>query len=229
MRCFGVEIHRAGSMRHSIGEECGHLARLGVYPRTTIDVGAAEGTPGLYQYFPEAALLLIEPLAEYEAALRRTCRDRGNASFRLAAGGRQVGTVEINVSTEDPTGSACLVDPRSNRTVRTVPLTTLDVECEARSLRGPYLLKLDLQGYELEVLRGARQVLRDTHVAILEVSFFRFFTTNPIFSGVVAFMSERGFELYDILGASVRPYDRALAQADVVFADRVVRSAERFA
>ena len=57
------------------------------------------------------------------------------------------------------------------------------------------------------------------------------FTSNPIFSEVILFMAERGFELYDFLGSSTRPLEGALAQADVVFARRtgMLRQQERFA
>jgi hypothetical protein len=114
---------------------------------------------------------------------------------------------------------------------RRVPMITLDEECATRSLQGPYLVKVDTQGFELEVLRGASAVLEQTEVLILEVSFFRLFTSNPIFSEVVAFMADRGFEFYDLLGSSTRPLDGALAQADVVFArrDGMLRRQERFA
>lgn len=40
------------------------LDRYGLRPRTVIDVGVAEGTPWLYEAWPDAALVLIDPSRE---------------------------------------------------------------------------------------------------------------------------------------------------------------------
>jgi len=230
-RAFGIEISRAKSTRNSIGEHCALLVRLGFEPKTIIDVGAADGTPGLYDYFPQADLLLIDPLEEHIPALEEIRRKHVKARITLGAAGPQSGKIAINVYPDRLTGSSCLVDPCGVGGPRQVPMITVDEECRARSLGGPYLIKIDTQGFELEVLRGASAVLEQTEIVILEVSFFRLFTSNPIFSEVVIFMAERGFEMYDLLGSSTRPLDGALAQADVVFARRngMLRRQERFA
>ena len=43
-----------------------------------------------------------------------------------------------------------------------------------KSLHGPYLLKIDVQGAELDVLEGAQNLLKDTEAVVLEVSMFGF-------------------------------------------------------
>jgi FkbM family methyltransferase len=230
-RAFGIEISRAKTTRNSIAEHCALLVRLGFEPKTIIDVGAADGTPGLYDYFPAADLLLIDPLEEHIPALQEISRKHVKARISLGAAGARSGKIAINVYPSRLTGSSCMVDPCGVGRPRQVRMITLDEECASRSLSGPYLVKIDTQGFELDVLRGAATVLARTEIVILEVSFFRLFTSNPIFSEVVIFMAERGFEMYDFLGSSARPLDGALAQADVVFArrDSMLRRQERFA
>jgi FkbM family methyltransferase len=185
----------------------------------------------LYDYFPEADLLLIDPLEEHVPALREISRKHRNAKIAIGAAGAAAGKIAINVYPDRLTGSSCMVDPCEVGGPRQVPMITLDEECASRALRAPYLIKIDTQGFELEVLRGASRILSETEIVILEVSFFRLFTSNPIFSEVIVFMAERGFEMYDLLGYSTRPLDGALAQADVVFArrDGLLRQQERFA
>ncbi len=114
---------------------------------------------------------------------------------------------------------------------RVVPMVTLDGEVSKYKLRGPFLLKVDVQGFELEVLKGAEKVLQETEVIILEVSLFQFYKGSPVMSDVIYFMHKRGFSVYDIFGAVYRPLDDALAQVDLVFASdkSILRSSNYFA
>jgi hypothetical protein len=59
------------------------LTRLGFKPNTVIDVGVAKATSELYGSFPEASLLLIEPLVEFEPFLKKICSTY-NAQYVLA-------------------------------------------------------------------------------------------------------------------------------------------------
>ena len=87
---------------------------------------------------------------------------------------------------------------------RTVPAVTIDEVCQQRNLSGPYVIKLDIQGAELEALMGAGRVLDDTELVILEASFFAFFKGGPQIYDVFTFMKQRGLVLYDILDLSYR-------------------------
>jgi hypothetical protein len=62
---------------------------------------------------------------------------------------------------------------------------------------GSCFLKLDLQGWEMNALRGARQLLKKIDLILIEVSFYAQ-QYEPSISEVVAFMNESGFDLYDI-------------------------------
>ena len=83
----------------------------------------------------------------------------------------------------------------------------------------PELIKLDIQGYELEALKGASLTFGKTEVYILEVSLFSFSDVPgmPILSDVVNFMLERSYVAYDFLGFLRRPLDNALGQCDMAF------------
>lgn len=215
----GLEIRRRRTARPgSMAEVVTHIAGLGWRPATVIDVGVADGTPGLYDSFPEAALLLVEPLAEFEPLLARLCQEH-RGQYVLAAAGDQEGEVTLNVHTV-LSGSSLLHEVEGSQvdgTPRTVPTVKLDAVCAERDLVGPYLLKVDVQGAELLVLSGAESVLEDTGVALLEVSLFPFFDGGAQLHDVVVFMKDHGFVAYDIFGGHRRHYDGALAQVDMAF------------
>jgi len=219
---LGLEVRRyrpPAPERASLEGGLAQLALLGFRPRTVIDVGVASSTPELYSAFPAASLLLIEPLAEFEPFLQRICAPRKNAQYILAAAGEAPGTAVLHVH-PDKVGSSLLREvegPSVDGVPRIVPVVTLDQACIGKSLSGPYFLKLDVQGAELQVLRGAAHTLQETQAIVLEVSLLGAMIGGPELFEVVSCMRDSGFVAYDLLGLHYRPLDNALCQVDIVF------------
>ena len=78
-------------------------------------------------------------------------------------------------------------------------------------------MKIDAQGYELEILKGAPKILRQAQAVILEVALIEINRGAPLLHDVVRFMYENGFVSYDVLEIHRRPLDRALNQLDIFF------------
>jgi FkbM family methyltransferase len=190
-----------------------HIKQLGFQPQTVIDVGAALGTSDLYEIFPESKHFLIEPIVENERYLAKICRKLGNAEYIIAAATRQPGTVNLNVH---PALVHSSVSDRSSNidesfSTREILGITLDQICREKQLEPPYLIKVDVDGNEIDVLAGATQILSDTEYVIVEVTLF-----SHMYE-VIDFMKSKGFVVYDIVGLSWRPSDHALAQCDMAF------------
>lgn len=195
-----------------------HTVRLGFSPSVVIDVGVAYGTRDLYESFPNATFLLVEPLAEWEPSLKKI-QEKYNAVYVLAAAGPSPGSVCLNVHPK-LSGSSVLKDSDGSEydgVERTVPVVTVDDLVTEKNLKGPFLLKLDVQGFELAVLDGALKTLEDTELVVLEVSMFAFAKGGPEFFEVVSYMKDKGFVAYDFFGWNSRPLDSALGQLDVAF------------
>lgn len=215
---FGFEIHRKGGVRTTVVEVLEHVKKIGFKPQTVIDVGVAYGTFELYENFPDASHLLIEPLEEWEGVLKDISR-KYTADYVIAAASAKPGKIKINVHPV-LSGSSIYKEVEGGHVdgvPREVPTVTVDDLCKERNLSGPYLLKADVQGAELDVLEGAKRVLEDTELIILEVQLFQFFVNGPQFYEVVSYMRDKGFVVYDIVGNHIRPLDSALASVDVAF------------
>jgi FkbM family methyltransferase len=219
------KLTRSGSRkRGSRGSLLGVLRQaktLGFAPQTIVDVGAAYGqfALGCKPLFPGSKYVLIEPLEEYARALEEVVATLPAAELVRAAAAAKRGEITINVH-RDLVGSSLYLeheDSSVNGVPRTVPTVALDDLAREKQWRPPYLLKVDVQGAELEVLAGARETLRATEYVLLEVSFFEFFANGPLFHDVVAFMKSHGFVAYDVFGFQYRPLDNALSQADIAF------------
>lgn len=229
-RQFGLEIHRRqgrarahlGPDRDSLDGVLRQISEAGFAPATVIDVGAAVGlfTRTCHAVFPRANYLLIEPLEEYLPSLMKVSRDIPRTRFELAAATASEGSTTFNVH-PDLLGSSLYHETEEgsdvNGTPRQVHTIRLDQWVEKQGGMSPYLIKIDVQGAELDVLEGGQAILANTAVAILEVSLFRFFQRGPVFHDVLEYMKARGFVPYDFLGLQYRPIDDALSQVDVVF------------
>lgn len=78
---------------------------------------------------------------------------------------------------------------------RSVPVITLDGFAGERSLGPDYLLKIDVQGFELEVLKGASELLKRTDHVSVESGIQRLYEGVPSFAELVTHMGDQGFHL----------------------------------
>lgn len=190
---------------HRRGWRPENLRHGNVSPATVVDVGVGYGTPTLYQAFPHAYHVMIEPLREFEPVLQRLARQHGG-EYHLTAVGSDNGTVAINVDPRVLMKSS--IFDRSALTAgdspverRDIPITSVDHLWKSQDWRPPFGLKIDTEGFEMEVLRGATNFLKQTHFVIAEVSVAPRFRGGYVFADLIALMREHSLHLSDILNA----------------------------
>jgi len=211
---FGIDIRRVNNIRKTIDESYSLIRRLGFQPKTVVDVGIAKGTPELYGAFPDCYFLLIEPRREFESVLV-SILERYQGSYVLAAAGSRSGQITFYQG-----GTSILretMGPEMDGPEITVPMIRIDDILKDKHLDGPYLIKVDVQGAELDVLQGAQQALLEAEVVVLEVSLFEFMKGAPQFFEVVSYMKNLDFVVWDIILEANRPLDNALGQVNIVF------------
>jgi FkbM family methyltransferase len=196
-----------------------NIRALGFSPTCIVDVGAYVGnwTRMVKSIFANANVLMIEAQPGRQADLQRVCDEYpGQLMYRTSLLGAEAReTVEFY---ELETGSSVLFEQSSiTRKQHHYSMYTLD-EVLSQAGFGPVdFLKLDVQGYELEVLKGAPQTLVNATVVLMEVSLLGINKGAPLLNEVLQFMAERGFRSYDICSFIRRPLDNALWQSDFLF------------
>jgi len=194
------------------------MKRLGFNPAVAIDVGAYVGdwTRSFKRIFPDSQVLMIEPQASKTAALSKAKSELRNLELRVALlGARADASVGF---CESETASSVLSEAGNRRPPTTyMPMTTLDAITEGGPFARPNFIKLDVQGYEIEVLRGGTHALESTEAVLMEVNLLRLHDGAPLFHESAEYMGRRGFQVYDLCSLIRRPYDGAVWQADVIF------------
>lgn len=210
---LGYEIKR----KNRGGFYSSYLARI-CAPKTVFDVGVGPGTPELYGAYPGARFFLVEPLQEFKDALKQIS-GKFNCVICNKALSDMKGTAAINVE-HDPQLSSFCERPRTDSPAgnRRVDVTTLDsLLAENPGIACPILIKMDVEGFELNVLKGAAQLLKMTEMVIVETSVAKRFENGASLAEVISFMDKNGFAVFDFLTIR-RGEDKAGASfVDVVF------------
>ncbi len=192
-----------------------NIKRLGFVPKTIIDVGAQTGTPELYEVFPNVKHVLVEPISENEPALQRVISGLPDAEYIIAGATQVDTTIEFKVTPD--TRYAYLTKTGSKAPqgweIRSVRGLKVDSICNQKKLEPPFLIKIDVDGSEIDVLKGCKETLKQTEYIIIEA------TTNNgqrIFD-IINHMREEGFHVYDIVDFLYRPEINDLWQVDIAF------------
>ena len=218
---YGYELKIIGSPPRGYTHFLRRVREVGVLPQTVFDVGVGNGTAWLYDAFPEAHFVLIEPQKEFEPALREIC-SRMDAEYHLVGVGSSERYQPIYRLLGSPTGSSFLPPTSLNEQLwgaseaseelHIVPLDSY------HTLPGPFFLKIDTEGYELEVLRGATKVLAKTDVVLMEVAITQRQVGEPGLVEIGTFMENNGFRLIDFPVLTQRGANGPLVYVDVAFA-----------
>ena len=219
-RIFGLEVSRFKAERRTkLAQTLHHISfDCKFSPQSVVDVGVAYGTPELYESFPKARHFLIEPLEEFKPLIDNILNNY-NAEYIKAAAGSHSGEITINISSQI-TGSSIFNgkhDQPDEMLKRVVPIVTLDEIYATKNPAGPFLIKIDAEGAEMQVMDGALNLLQETEVVILEVSLLTKLKDAPEFNQIIEYMNAKKFVPFDIVVGRYRTTNNALAQVDIVF------------
>jgi FkbM family methyltransferase len=191
-----------------------NLQRLGYTPKFAVDIGAYEGEWALSftEVFPAVKILMLEAQSAKSQKLEVLSNLNPNLSYHIALLSSEDGK-KLHFS-EDETAShiATFADEHTKNIIS----ESLDEILKRKHLSFPDFLKLDVQGFEIEVLKGGKESLNNAEFCLLEVTMLDLDNT-PLVLEVMNYMDVYGFQLYDITQLLRRPMDKALYQADFLY------------
>ncbi|MEO5570068.1 MAG: FkbM family methyltransferase [Bacteroidia bacterium] len=195
----------------------------GMACETFLDGGANTTTVSqlIKSIYPAAKCVLIEPMTELEPYLKKFCGEFKDSKYFLAGLAAKKDTLTFTVS-DAPGASTFMYDSDESKKQRKVQVITIDDLIEAGEMQVPQIIKLDIQGFELEALKAATKTFGKTELYILEAAMFKFEDSPniPDFNDTIDFMRERNYVPYEFPGFLRRPYDGAVGSTDIAFVQK---------
>jgi FkbM family methyltransferase len=195
------------------------LAAQRFSPELIFDVGANRGDFAqlALAVWPSARVACFEPLRHAVAKIARLQSRFPNIDLHQTLVGEcEKANVELHVA--DASTSLLSDGENHNFPIERFSQTTVDIAVRTQyGGRAPELLKLDVQGYELWVLKGAEESLPGIRVILAEVNLLDIHKDVPLLHEMTGWLFQRGYVAYDISGLGRRPLDGALWQADMIF------------
>jgi FkbM family methyltransferase len=173
-----------------------------------VDIGANRGQFALVarKCFPNASIHSFEPLKEPAVVFRRVFASDPRVTLHEIAIGPDDKDMLIHVSHADDSSSLLPIAPLQSalfpgteeKEERIVTVRRLDAVLRREDIEQPALLKIDVQGFEEEVLEGCKTLLPCFSHIYVECSFMELYAGQTPAHEVVMFLDECGFVLAGI-------------------------------
>lgn len=189
------------------------IKERGIPVGTVIDVGIREKTAELIRIWPEKKHILFEPVQEFSGIIEEAYANIEHELHHSAVSDSS-GTVGLELRSIiqgmsiSHSGMTEANPRRDDRHVREVPMISLDDFLQRGSYPEPFLLKIDIDGHELKVLKGAEKTLPKCSIVIVECP------KDQLVERISA-VQAAGFVLFDLCEPCY--YDQAFWQCDGIF------------
>ena len=191
-----------------------HYKSFNVKFDNVLDIGAFKGewTKTFKKYFPESNVLMIEANEDHEEDLKKVGEykiallgeeDGKEVDYYKAVGKIQTGN---SIYKEETTTE---FKPVKKKTIRLPTLIGINKSYD--------LIKMDVQGSELDIIKGALPIINNTTLLLLEVNLYQYNKGAPLIADVMDYISKLGFKLVDIVDLLYNQDNGYLLQIDAMF------------
>lgn len=175
-------------------------------PTTILDIGANTGNYAkeMHQRFPNATIYAFEPLADCYKSLEATANAHKNIHPLPFALGSKNETTMIQKSSFHPSSSLLAMNdlhkelyPKSSAsTEEQITIKRLDDCSSELALTEPLFIKMDVQGFEIEVIAGGADTIAKASVLLVENAYVRFYDGQPLAADLIHQLHQLGFDYF---------------------------------
>lgn len=217
-------------LRHGVAAGIDHATVLShLSPATIVDVGANVGQFSLMaaELHPAARIFAFEPIPRAADRFEAVFHGNPRVTVNRCAIGETQRSDTLHLSGRDDSSSLLPISElQTTMHPETAEVGQLEVEVKPldrvltpADLAKPALLKIDVQGAELEVLKGCASLLSSFDHIYAELSFVEFYSGQPLCDEVIAYLAQHGFALAGVYNLAADK-DGVTVQADFLFSRR---------
>tara|TARA_B100001093_G_C26757281_1_gene984018 strand:- start:591 stop:1298 length:708 start_codon:yes stop_codon:yes gene_type:complete len=194
---------------------------------TVIDIGSNKGQFLLIskKLFPKIKIFSFEPLIEELKIQKKILGTKNINYFNLALGNKKQ-KFKINVLNRKDSSSILkpISNPNLNLVIETsneIKMDKLDNILNKCNISQPSLIKIDVQGYELETLKGSNKILKKTNYIIVEVSYIKTYEKQVMAKDLIRFLQKKGFSI--IYKSNINRINGKIYQEDVLLKNKMFK------
>jgi FkbM family methyltransferase len=190
-----------------------NLKKMGFNPKHIIDIGANHGTwtRETLNYFPNANYTLIEPQEWLKPSFQDLLDANSKITFLPVGAGSEKGSFKFTIAERDDSCSFRHTEEEARKLGLKqidIPIITLNDLVKSSSAPFPDLVKIDAEGLDIEVLKGASDLFGKTEIFMVEAGVFIKEFENS-FLAMINFMDQNGYRLFEITDLN-RPFNPSL-------------------
>jgi FkbM family methyltransferase len=197
------------------------LKEFNFYPKHIVDVGANHGTwtREALQHFPDAYYTLLEPQYWLKDSFQDILETNPKVQFYPMGAGEQEGSFQFTIVDRDDSCSFRYTEEEAKVAgfeQIEIPVVTLNGLLSSSELPIPDIIKIDAEGLDIEVLKGASNFFGKTEIFMVEAGVVNKLFDNS-FLKLINFMDEKNYQLFDITDIN-RPFQpQVLWLVELVF------------
>jgi FkbM family methyltransferase len=217
---------RYEALRQGVAASIEHKQALaGLNFDFVVDVGANRGQFAWFarEHFEDARIVSFEPLERPANIFLKVFRGDPMIKLVRAAVGERDGTLTMHVTADDDSSSPLEITAKQVQHFGSRVVTSSQVTCAPLSkyisiddFGARNLLKIDTQGYELEVLKGSNDLLDRFEAIYCEVSYIELYRGQALANEIICYLYKRQFRLVGVYN-QINTSNQGAVQADMLF------------
>ena len=195
--------------------------------RTVLDIGSNTGhfAFAINALMPSANIYSFEPLPECFEELATRAKNTPNMKVFNLALGNQSGSLEFKRSSSNLSSSflemtdlhKTAFPETADSETTVVKIERLDDVYQKLDIQEPILLKIDVQGFEDQVIAGGMDVVNKATVIIIETSFCKLYEKQPLFDDIYSILLSHNYCYAGALETLKDPNTGRILQEDSIF------------